>query len=160
MGQNILVGNMYKKILLPTDGSESAEKAAKHALWIACKDGADIIVLNVFEIYTPTIAFPISTLAGSSEDIYEPLKKEAEKISDELVDAMKSSEDYKSCNIDIQRTVRQGSPYNEILKTIDEMEVDLVVMGSSGRHGFDRFVLGSETERVVRKSEVPVLIVP
>ena len=152
--------SMYKKILLPTDGSESAVKAAKHALWIACRDGADIIVLNVFEIYTPSIAFPISTLAGSTEDIYEPLKKEAEKISDELLDALKSSEDYKSCNVNIKRMVRQGSPYNEILKTVDEMGIDLVVMGSSGRHGFDRFVLGSETERVVRKSEVPVLVVP
>jgi len=150
---------MYNKILLPSDGSDSAEKAAKHALWIAVKSGADILVLNVFELYTPTIAFPISTLAGSNEDLYEPLKKEAEKIADDLIDRIKASDEFKSGNININRIVREGNPYNEILKTVEENEIDLIVMGASGRHGFDRIALGSETERVVRASHVPVLVV-
>ena len=151
---------MYNKILLPSDGSDSAEKATKHALWIAVKSGADILVLNVFELYTPTIAFPISTLAGSNEDLYEPLKKEAEKIADDLIDRIKASDEFKSGNININRIVREGNPYNEILKTVEENEIDLIVMGASGRHGFDRIALGSETERVVRASHVPVLVVP
>jgi nucleotide-binding universal stress UspA family protein len=151
---------MYNKILLPSDGSDSSEKAAKHALWIAGKSGADILVLNVFELFTPTIAFPISTLAGSNEDLYKPLKKEAEKIADDLIDKIKASDEFKSKNININRMVREGNPYNEILKVVEEKDIDLIVMGASGRHGFDRIALGSETERVVRASHVPVLVVP
>lgn len=151
---------MYNKILLPSDGSDSSEKAAKHALWIAGKSGADILVLNVFELFTPTIAFPISTLGGSNEDLYKPLKKEAEKIADDLIDKIKASDEFKSKNININRMVREGNPYNEILKVVEEKDIDLIVMGASGRHGFDRIALGSETERVVRASHVPVLVVP
>ena len=48
---------MYKKILLPTDGSENAENAGKHALWLANVSGAEIVVLNVFELYYPKFEF-------------------------------------------------------------------------------------------------------
>jgi nucleotide-binding universal stress UspA family protein len=151
---------MYSRILLPTDGSEGAEKSARHALWIASKSGADILVMNVFEIFTPTIAFPISTIAGSNEELYEPLKEEAEKIAEDLIDKIRASEEFKSADINIEMVVREGNPYNEILKIIEKKNIDLVVMGASGRHGFDRIALGSETERVVRASKVPVLVVP
>ena len=154
---------MYTKILLTTDGSENAERAGKHALWIANVSGADILVLNVFEVYTPSMAIlPLSTLPGSNEDLYEPLKDEAENIAENFrlkLESLMLSQDFKN-NIRISTRVRDGKAYQEILRTIDEEDIDLVVMGASGRHGLDRITLGSVTERVVRESKVPVMVIP
>ncbi len=150
---------MYSKILITTDGSENAEKAANHALWIANESDAEILVLNVFELYSPTLVVPFSTIPGSNQDMYEPLKKEAETISARFIEKLRSSENFHE-ETDITMVVRDGKPYQEILKTVEEMDVDLIVMGASGRHGFDRIALGSVTERVVRSSKVPVMVVP
>lgn len=150
---------MYNKILITTDGSKSAEKAANHALWIANESDAEILVLNVFELYNPTLVVPFSTIPASNQDMYEPLKKEAENIAEKFIEKLKSSENFNS-ETDLTMIVRDGKPYQEILKTVDEMGVDLIVMGASGRHGFDRITLGSVTERVVRSAKVPVMVVP
>jgi nucleotide-binding universal stress UspA family protein len=153
---------MYKKILLTTDGSENAERAGKHALWIANTDDADIVILNVFELYSPSMAvLPLSTLPGSNEDLYEPLKDEGEKIAEGFrlkLESINAAEDFK--DIKISTLVKEGKAYHEILQTIDDEDIDLVVMGASGRHGLDRITLGSVTERVVRESAVPVMVIP
>jgi nucleotide-binding universal stress UspA family protein len=149
---------MYNKILIPTDGSVNSERAARHALWIASKSKADILVLNVFEVYSPTLAVPLSSLPGSNEDMYEPLKKEGEGVALDLVKGLENFPEFNNVKIDI--VVREGKPHQEILKTITEMDVDLVVIGASGRHGFDRIALGSVTERVMRQSKKPLLVVP
>ncbi len=151
---------MYNKILITTDGSEHAERASKHALWISSQSKADIFVLNVFEVYTPTLAVPFSTIPGSNEDMYEPLKKEGEKIAEDFIEKMKSTEGFESDEIEIKMIVREGKPHHEILKTVEELDIDLIVMGASGRHGFDRIALGSVTERIVRSSKIPVMVVP
>lgn len=150
---------MYSKILITTDGSENAEKAANHALWIANESDAEILVLNVFELYSPTLVVPFSTIPGSNQDMYEPLKKEAENISAKFIEKLRSAENFNE-ETDITMVVRDGKPYQEILKTVEEMDVDLIVMGASGRHGFDRIALGSVTERLVRSAKVPVMVVP
>ncbi|UTB32103.1 MAG: universal stress protein [Methanobacterium sp. ERen5] len=150
---------MYSKILITTDGSENAEKTAEHALWIANESDAEILVLNVFELYSPTLVVPFSTIPGSNQDMYEPLKKEAENISARFIEKLRSAENF-NAETDITMVVRDGNPYQEIIKTVEEMNVDLIVMGASGRHGFDRIALGSVTERVVRSSKVPVMVVP
>ena len=150
---------MYNKILITTDGSENAEKAANHALWIANESGAEIFVLNVFELYSPTLVVPFSTLPGSNQDMYEPLKKEAEKTVETFIENLRSAENF-NAETDLTMVVRDGKPYQEILKSVDEMGIDLIVMGASGRHGFDRIALGSVTERVVRSAKVPVMVVP
>jgi len=150
---------MYSKILITTDGSENAEKAANHALWIANESDAEIFVLNVFELYSPTLVVPFSTLPGSNQDMYEPLKKEAEKTVETFIENLRSAENFND-ETDLTMVVRDGKPYQEILKSVDEMGIDLIVMGASGRHGFDRIALGSVTERVVRAAKVPVMVVP
>jgi nucleotide-binding universal stress UspA family protein len=154
---------MYNKILLTTDGSENAERAGEHALWIANASGADIVVLNVFEVYTPSMAvLPLSTLPGSNEDLYEPLKEEGESIAENFrlkLESIKAAQDFKN-EIKISTLVKDGKAYHEILGTIEEEDIDLVVMGASGRHGLDRITLGSVTERVVRESKVPVMVIP
>lgn len=149
---------MYRKILLPTDGSENAEKAGNHALWIASKSGAEILILNIFELYSPRVAaLPISAVPGSNADMYQPLKEEAEKTVEDFKLRLMNQN---ATGVVINILVREGRPHDEILKTIHENDIDLTIMGASGRHGLDRITLGSVTERVVRESKSPVMVIP
>jgi nucleotide-binding universal stress UspA family protein len=151
---------MYSKILLPTDGSENAERAGRHALWIADKTNAEIMVLNVFE--PPNMAvLPISVLPGTDEGLYKQLMEEGHNIAVDFTGRLQKIKEKGSYqDIKISAIVREGKAYNEILKTTTEEDIDLVVMGASGRHGLDRIALGSVTERVVRGSKTPVLVIP
>ncbi|MCC7553586.1 MAG: universal stress protein [Methanobacteriaceae archaeon] len=142
---------MYKKILLPTDGSEHAEKAEKHALFLADKTGAEIIALSVVEN---------SYFVGLPSDdtifhVNEMLKKETEKNL-EKVEKMK--EEVES-DVKITLSVEEGSPADVILDTIDKENIDLVIIGSSGKSGFDRLIMGSVADKVVKVAKCSVLVV-
>ncbi|MGC9517198.1 MAG: universal stress protein [Methanomicrobiales archaeon] len=148
---------MYKKILLPTDGSKYADKAAQHAMWIASKSGAEIIVLTVLET---------SSLAGlPAEDlivkIKEMLKEEGKRSLEKISNVLSEEESHEKSDKDVKITLetKEGAPADEILKIIKEEGVDLVIMGTSGKHGLDRFLLGSVAEKVVRSSECPVMVI-
>ena len=153
---------MYHKILFPTDGSKNAEKAGRHALWIARASNADILILNIYELYSPRMAaLPLNIVPASNESSYEPLMEEANNIVEEFkanLERIEHEDVYKE--IKISTAVKEGKPYHEILKTIEEEGIDLVVMGASGRHGIDRITLGSVTEKVVRESKKPVMVIP
>jgi len=150
---------MYNKILLTTDGSENEARAAEHALWFAEVSGAHIVILYVVEQYDPRIV-PFSTLPRSNESLYEELRDEGNRIVEnfkEKLEEIKDKKNYK--DITLTKEIKEGKPYVEILKTIKD-DFDLIVMGASGRHGLDRYMLGSVTERVVRESTKPVMIIP
>lgn len=147
---------MYKKILIPTDGSLNSKRAGKHAAKLADPQG-HIIILHVIALYNlQTAVLPISTLPNPDENLYQELEKEGKEILKEL------KEEILQENRDLKLTgeIREGKPYLEILKTMNDEDVDLVVMGASGRHGLDRVILGSETERVAREADKPLLIIP
>jgi len=152
---------MYKKILLPTDGSENAENAGKHALWLANVSGAEIVVLNVFELYYPRIAvLPLSMTPGDNEKLFEPLMEEAKKLTNDFKSQLeKTIEENNYGNIKITSMVKEGRPHKEILNIIKDEKIDLVVMGASGKHGLDRITLGSVTERVVRTARSSVMVI-
>jgi nucleotide-binding universal stress UspA family protein len=141
---------MYKKILLPTDGSDHANKAAEHALWIAKASGAEIIALTVMETAS-LVGLPADDLIVR---IKEMLEEEAKKSLEKVNEIVESSD-----NIKITLKTEEGSPADAILKIVKEEDVDLVVVGTSGKHGLDRFLLGSVAEKVVRSSSCPVLVV-
>lgn len=147
---------MYQKILLPTDGSKFAEKAAEHAIWIASRSGAEIIVLNVIET-SSLVGLPAEDLIVK---IKEMLKEEGRRSLERISEMIsKSEEESKTEDVKITLKTEEGSPADSILKTIENENIDLVVMGTSGKHGLDRFLLGSVTEKVVRSSKCPVLAV-
>ncbi len=147
---------MYQKILLPTDGSKFAEKAAKHAIWIASRSGCEIIVLNVIET-SSLVGLPAEDLIIK---IKEMLKEEGRRSLERISEMISQSEDkLKIEDIKITLKTEEGSPADSILKTVENENIDLVVMGTSGKHGLDRFLLGSVTEKVVRSSKCPVLAV-
>ena len=148
---------MYKKILLPTDGSKYANKAAKHAVWIARLNGAELIVLNVIET-SSLVGLPAEDLIVR---IKEMLKEEGRKSLEEISKLVGESKIEDECHkeIKLNMVTGEGSPADIIIKKIKEENIDLVVMGTSGKHGLDRFLLGSVTENVVRSAPCPVLVV-
>lgn len=142
---------MYKKILLPTDGSEIANEAAIHAFWVAKKSGAEIIALSVMET-SSLVGLPADDLIVK---IKEMLEEEAERSLEKIDDIVQE----KSDKVKITLKTEEGSPADIILETIEKEDIDLVVMGTSGKHGLDRFLLGSVAEKVVRSAPCPVLVV-
>ncbi|OPY27228.1 MAG: Universal stress protein [Methanobacterium sp. PtaU1.Bin242] len=148
---------MYKKILLPTDGSKYAEKAAKHAIWIASHSSAEVIALNVVDT-SSLVGLPAEDLTVRVTEI---LKEEGQKSLETITNIMEQLEKEKGLKTDVKiiSISKEGSPADVILKTVEEEDVDLIVMGTSGKHGLDRFLLGSVTEKVVRSAKCPVLAV-
>ncbi|MBC7100219.1 MAG: universal stress protein [Methanobacteriales archaeon] len=142
---------MYKKILLPTDGSEYANRAAEHAIWIAKESGAEIVALTVMETST-FIGLP-------ADDLIIRIKEILEEEASNSLDKIKKLVEESGHDIKLTLKTDEGSPADSILNTIEKEGIDLVVMGTSGKHGLDRFLLGSVTEKVVRSAKCPVLVV-
>lgn len=147
---------MYKKILLPIDGSEYSEKAGEHAIWIADKAVSQIIVLNVIDTsYLRSI--PQSDLESNLVDHF---KAEGNRAVTKFSEKLQENQCDGTCkNVSFVTKIKKGQPADEIVKTIKEDNIDLVVMGASGKHGLKRLYPGSVTERVVRSAECPVLVI-
>jgi nucleotide-binding universal stress UspA family protein len=131
-----------KKILVPTDGSEVAEVAIDPAVTIAKNLGAEIIAISVV---------PTSRSAVQGEQmIHEVSKDMAEGYTDRIVKAAKDA------GVKARSVIRSGSPADEIMKAARDEDVDLIVMGTQGRHGTKRWT-GSVTSAVITYGPVPVL---
>ena len=139
---------MYKKILVPTDGSEFAKKAQKHALFLAKVSGAEIIAVSVTENNFVN-GLPLD------DEIYQLNQILNERSEDNLKEFDKLNED----DLKITHVIREGSPARVILEVAKEEDVDLIVMGSSGKSGFDRFIMGSVADKVVNSAKCAVLVV-
>jgi nucleotide-binding universal stress UspA family protein len=142
---------MYKKILLATDGSEDSNKAAKHAVWIANSSNAELIVLHVLE----TSKLPEIEQLTTESALRDLLTEEAKRVFSTVSNIIKSSD----CNVEVNYKRESGNPADVIIKTIKKERIDMVVMGTAGRHGISRFWLGSVAENVVRYAPCPVLVV-
>ena len=139
---------MYKRILVPTDGSEFARKAELHALFLAKVSGAEIIALSVSENQFIT--------GISVTDEVEQLNL---ILKDRCEEDLKEFEEMNEDGVKISPIIREGSPANVILDVAVEEDIDLIVIGSSGKSGFDRFILGSVSDKVVNAAKCPVLVV-
>jgi len=138
---------MYKDILVPTDGSPAATAAIEHAVDLAKTYDATIHALYVVD------ASAFSSIEAGSELVIDALDEEGQRAVEEVTDAAAEA------GVDIETHVVSGTAYRRILDYIDSEDVDLVVMGTHGRSGVERFLLGSVTERVVRTADVPVLTI-
>jgi len=133
---------MYSDILIPTDGSPGAQEAIEHGLEIAQQYEATVHALYV-----------IDTRVSRSGPLLESLQLEGRKAVRDLEVAGTQA------GVTVVTEVVEGVPPQEILEYSAMQGIDLIVMGTQGRTGIDRFVMGSVAERVVRHSPVPVLIV-
>lgn len=147
---------MFKRILLPTDGSEASERAGEYAISTANLEGADIIVLNVIDT-SYLNSLPQQELR---EKLDEELREEGKVSVEEFEKQIEDKQCAGNCkNIKLITMVKQGRPAEVILKTAEEESVDQIIIGKSGKHGLERFLLGSTTESVVRGAKVSVSVV-
>lgn len=141
------------KILIPTNGSEYANKAVKHALWFASASGAEIIALNVIDT-SSLVALPEERIRVQTLKL---LKEEGNKALVKISDLLETEGDNQK--IKLTTLIKEGSPTDVIVKTVEEESVGLITIGTSGKQGINRFVLGSLAENVVRAVSCPVLVV-
>ena len=147
---------MFKKILVPTDGSEPSERAGEYAISVAGLNSADIILLNV--INTDYLdALPQKDL---SEKIDEGLREEAKEIVEKFKKKIEDEKCNGNCkNINWISIIRPGKPEDVILEVAEDENVDQIIMGKSGKNAIERFLLGSTAERVVREANVTVNVI-
>lgn len=144
---------MLDRILVATDGSASAQRAADHALSLAEHTGADLVAVFVLE------EGGLRLVSGGSAVAAEGWVSRAEARGFEIVDAIVDAAEARG--IAAKGSVRRDDRASEgILDHAKEVGADLIVMGTEGRSGVSRFVLGSVAERVLRQADRAVLVVP
>ncbi len=143
---------MFKKILVPTDGSPVSEKSARAAIEFAAATGASVVALSVAQLY-PYMLMPE---AGAMVDLsaYEEAQDQTAHTHVGVVKQM--AVDAKvACETIATRGVH---PYEEILATATDKQCDAIWIASHGRRGLDKLLLGSETQRVLAHATMPVLV--
>ncbi|RLM53321.1 universal stress protein [Halobellus sp. Atlit-31R] len=137
---------MYDTILVPVDGSDASDAAADRAIEMARDADATVSVLSVVDV-------PRLTAARLDTDaLLDGYESEAQRHVAAVAERARAA------GVDVETAVQRGSPYQMILDRIDEVDADLLVMGGHGRHGLERYLLGSTTERILRLAPVPVLV--
>ncbi len=138
---------MYNTILVPTDGSDAAEDAARHAMELASAFDATVHALYVVD----------NRYAWADSGAIPVLLETLEETGKEATDSIKELGERNG--VTVTTTVEHGSPPRQILDHAAEHGIDLIVMGSHGRTGLERTLIGSVTEKTVRSSSTPVLVV-
>ena len=151
----------YKKILVPYDGSKPSDRALLHAIQIAHKSNAKIILVNIVTeiLYPNYISFRGAAVnLKSARDLAKELYYEMRKISQKMLDSKK-----KLCEnqkIVVETTVGYGNVTKSIVDLIKKKDVDLVVMGTTGLSGISKIKsIGSVARNVSEKAHCPVLLV-
>lgn len=142
---------MYRKILLATDGSECSMQAAGYAIETAVQNQAELLALTVTETY-PLDNLPVEELTRKVTELFRRESEEALQKVEDLAASLDTP-------VKVRKMMVDGSPAETILKVADEENVDLIVVGASGKHALERFLLGSVSEKIVRHARVPVLVV-
>jgi nucleotide-binding universal stress UspA family protein len=147
---------MYDHILIPTDGSDTANVAVDHAVDHAATYGAELHALYVVDI--DAVNFGLGTeqvdrIRQGHLDEMPEVKEEAEEATGYVAAAAEER------GIALQEHIEVGEPARAIRKFVEDNDIDLVVMGSHGRSGLSRVILGSVAEKVLRRTHLPVLVV-
>lgn len=139
-----------KVIVVATDFSPSAEAALDHALALAQTLKARVFLVHTYQL--PLIGFPDGVVAASAEL--------ASRIINQAQDALSASVAKRAgSGVEIVPILKQADPRDGLLEVASEVSADLIVMGTHGRRGIARALIGSVAESLVRASPVPVLTV-
>lgn len=141
---------MYKRILVPTDGSEPSRNAFRHAVRVAKMSDGEIVLLHI--TFTPQ-AYWGNNLAYGLNISEEELRQLGKSAIDETI------HDIDHEDIIITSQVVCGSPAQRIIELVDREKIDLIIMGSSGHGPFKGAFLGSVSQRVLAKADCPVMVV-
>jgi len=135
-------------ILCPVDFSDASRKAVQYAREFAAGMGASVHLLNVVEPRPMAVDITLN---------YVPLEEDLEKAA--AADIKVIMQEFLQSGVKPECSVEFGNPSDVILEKAGELDVNFVIMGSHGKKGLSRFIMGSVAETVVRKANCPVLIV-
>ncbi|MEO6576701.1 MAG: universal stress protein [Polyangiaceae bacterium] len=138
----------FQKIIVPIDFSETSLHALDYAIELAKKLGAHVTVMHAFEM--PIYGFPDGSLVATAEMVG--------RITDAAIAGLAAAIDARrAAGVPLESVLRQGPPDEEIIALAKEKGADLIVLGTHGRRGLARALLGSVAEKVVRTATGPVL---
>jgi nucleotide-binding universal stress UspA family protein len=144
---------MYKRILVPVDGSATAARGLNEAIKLAGEQGAALRLVHVVDELFITSPFAVSPPVG---DLFEMLRQEGRSVLD------KAETTVREAGVDVDAVLVDalgGQAGEYILQQAKQWQADLIVCGTHGRRGIRRIVMGSDAEYVVRHAQVPVLLV-
>jgi len=144
-----MASKLYKKILIATDGSEYTKNSIDYGIDLAKSTQAKLHVIYVID----TAAFASIPMDAAWESMYELLKQEGDEATRYVAEKAEAE------GLEVEKLTVEGHPAEEIIKYAEKNSMNLIVMGTLGKSGLDRFLLGSVAEKVVRASKIPVLVV-
>ena len=147
----------YKHILLPVDGSELARKAEKECFAFAKSTGAKVTVIHVVSHYYLHMQ-PWGAPRSVHTKIEKAHEEEARKIAQKMISAITTRAKAEGVKCD-GLVVIGDQPFEEIVNSAEKSKCDLIMMASHGRRGFEGVLLGSETQKVLTHTKIPVLVV-
>lgn len=143
-----MTSDFCQNIVIATDGSENSLKAISYGIKLAKLSGATIYALHVVDTYSLSQSW-----TAGRETMYENLKEDGQKAT------LKVKEYAEAAGVKVKEILLEGHPSKEIIDFAEKNNIDMIVMGTLGKTGLDRFLMGSVAEKVVRNSKVPVLVV-
>lgn len=141
---------MYKTILVPVDGSEVSSFAADEAVKLAGTLGSTVTFLYVVDVAILSIPDAEAGLANT-DIIKQGFLVQAQAVLEKLK--------AEAGDVQAEGMIREGDVHNEIVTVADEIDAELIVMGTHGRRGINRLLLGSVAESVARRAHCAVLLV-
>ena len=148
---------MFKHILLPTDGSKPSDIAVKQAINLAKGLGAKITAIHVMPNAEAYVSERYKVLPALAAPVKNKYKKEAAALAKEILDQVGAAATDAGVECEAV-SVTSDSPYEAIVKQATKSRCDVIVMASHGRRGLQGILLGSETQKVLTHSTIPVLV--
>lgn len=146
---------LFRKILVPTDFSDCAQQALVTATSLAEKLDAEVEILHVLWLPPPYVGTEVMAMpVAGGKDMQAMIKQRAEEQLDKLVDTVG-----KPWESRLTKRLSPGDPASEVVRVAEEGGHDLIIMGTHGRKGLTRLLLGSVAEKVVRNAECPVMTI-
>jgi nucleotide-binding universal stress UspA family protein len=142
---------VIKKIMIATDGSEHSRQAAIMGIELARLLHAEILVIYVVDVHRLAQLPGYTSMPGTKQCLMELMLKEGERATEEVEDIAREN------GIQCQKLIARGDPSQELLKL--SQGLDLIVLGSIGKSGLEKFLLGSVAGKIVRHSKIPVFLV-
>jgi nucleotide-binding universal stress UspA family protein len=153
---NLLGGVMMQKILIATDGSKHSERAAEVGTEMAKLYGAAITILYVMDVNKEYASLG-DMISRVVDDLISNIRANLQNQGDLATTRVQEMAERAGILAEIK--IIEGYPAEEIIRTAEEGNMDLIVVGGIGATGLDKFLLGSVADKVVRNSKVPVLVV-
>jgi nucleotide-binding universal stress UspA family protein len=143
---------MFEKILYPTDFSDVAKKAFQYVKQLKEADGKEVVILHVIDQSNLELLSTYSTIQdylNIEKEIKEKASEEIEFLVNEL----------KQLGFSVKARIEKGLPFREVLRVAEEEKPSVIVVGSHGKSNLEEILIGSVSEKVVRKVRYPVLVV-